>query len=314
VIGTVIVALLCAAPLAACRDHSVTGKAAQAAMGGYAEGYNKLLEQVNPILDRYRSSFPGGPSEEMLDGKPGRKPHLMTATSMASRAIDEAKKAFQQASDAAPPTMSGAASAADETIGAAERVLALYSEAEHYYDAENYKEDKLARGKKLHADFVAAAARYRAGIHKLAAALDSIEDAQATAQLEKYEADKSFGYWLRKYTMEAKRFVNAVQAADTLEQLGGLAAAYKPLDELHAELGKFATSHGATGNTPFSSYVSFADRLEAESRKLLRAIKDATPDKGEPVGEAGSAVVQAYNNLVSTANSLYELEDAGGLK
>lgn len=34
----------------------------------------------------------------------------------------------------------------------------------------------------------------------------------------------------------------------------------------------------------------------------------------EPVGEAISAVVQEYNNLVSTANSLYELEDAGALK
>lgn len=68
------------------------------------------------------------------------------------------------------------------------------------------------------------------------------------------------------------------------------------------------------GPAPTFSQRRATDGFEAASRKLLRAIKDATPEQLEPVGDAIRALINAYNNLVSVSNTLYSLEQAGGLK
>ncbi len=303
---SIIIAFVFALVAGACKkDNSTTGEPAQEAMGLYAKGFNALIGDPKQMITEYFDAIPeAGPD-------PASKPHLFPRQNFGASKIKEAREAFAKAKDAAPPALANLAPAATDAIAAIDKVSTIFTEAQKYYDAENYKDDKLARGRELHAQMLAAARQFQTAIDKLEDGLTVIEDQQAVAELAKH-ADKGYGYWFRFYNIEAKKFLGAVERASTAEQRAALATAFQPMATANDELAKFVASKGPGINGSFNAYVTQAGSFHATAVKLLRLVKEPTPDE-QAIGREMETLVSNYNNLVSMANSLYQVEGANAL-
>ena len=292
---------------AACKkDNSTTGAPAQEAMGLYAKGFNDLIADPKQMISEYFDNIPEGGPEA------GSKPHLFPRGGFAASKIKEARESFAAAKKAAPPSLANLAAPADKAIAAIDKVSATFNEAQKYYDAENYKDDKFARGKQLHADMIASSREFQSAIHELENGLSVIEDEQATKEISKYAGSKSYSYWFRFYNMEAKKFLNAVEGASTPEQRAALATAFQPMVTANDEMTKFVASKGPSVNSTFSSYAGTAGSFHATAVKLLRLVKEPKPDE-EAIGRETDTLVQNYNSLVGMANTLYQVEDVNAL-
>lgn len=296
-----------AAVTAGCKkDNSTTGAPAQQAMGLYAKGFNTLIKDPKAMIKEYFDAIPeAGPD-------PKSKPRLFPRQSFAARGIKEAREAFAQAKASAPPAMAALGTAADQAITAIDAVAQTFGEAQKYYEAENYKDDQFARGKQLHAKMLAASKAFHTAVATLETGLSSIEDEQARTELAKYEADKGYSYWFRFYNIEAKKFLAAVEAAETPEQLGKLEAAFQPLSAASDALAKFVAGKGAQLNASFGAYHHQATSFDASATKVVRMARDPKRDD-QALGREMDLLISSYNNLISTGNSLYDLEAAKAL-
>lgn len=290
--------------LFACKkDQSTTGDAAQESMGLYAKGFNLLIDSPMDMVKEYQDKIPAeGPKEE-------DKPRLFPRQNFAASKITEAKTAFEAAKKAAPKTLESFAPIADKAIASAEKALRIFTDAHKYYDAEDYKDDKFAKGKELHTQMMGAIGEFRGAITELQAGLSRVEDEQASAELKKYK-DDSYSYWFRFFNQQAKKFIDAMQAAQTPEQLAKLEEAFGPTDAAYAGLEKFTSSKNPPQVT-FKAYFDAAGRYHSTAKKILRAAKD---NKLDEVGREAETLISNYNSLVSMANSMYQLEGNDLLK
>jgi Protein of unknown function (DUF3829) len=286
--------------LGACKkNQSSTGEPAQEAMSHYAKGFNALLKQPNEMVEEYFENIPQeGPAA-------GSKPRLFARQGMASNAIKEAKDAFKAAKASAPASLALLAPAADKAIAAVDKVHATYSAAQKYYDAKDYEDDQLAKGKELHQQMVAHSKELAAALHDLQEGLSRVEDQQSRAELEKLDR-KEYGYWFRYFNQQAKSFVNKVEVspASSDEAFPSLDQA---LTEMTAMLGQKPDP-----NTTFKAYVGAAERFHSTAKKLVRAAKDSAGGKDAKalasIQQESRTLIDNYNALVSMAGSLYELE------
>ena len=292
--------LICAIAICAVackKDQSATGDAAKQAMGLYAKGFNLILKDPRDLVDTYFRTIPeAGPTVEA-------KPRLFPSQSMASRSIKDAHAAFDEAKKSAPSSLAELAPEADRAIAAVDKVFATYDDAQKYYESEGYKDDKLAKGKKLHADMLAAAKELDDAIGKLEDGLSKIEDAQAADEVKDRAGTKDYGYWFRNYNLEAKKLL--VAARDP-KKVGD---AFKAFEAVQTSFTEFVKSKGTDLNSSFQPFARDADSFFNAATKLHRDARD-----GADLREARQSLVSAYNSLISMANSLYQVESAGALK
>jgi len=284
--------------LAGChKDQSATGDAAKQAMGGYAKGFNLLLKDPHDLVKSYFQTI----SEE--GPAAGAKPHLFPSQSSAARAVKDAREAFAAAGAGAPAALAQLAPASEHAVAAADRAIAVFTEAQKYYEAENYKDDQLAKGKQLHTQMLAARKELSAAMSAFEDGLSGIEDAQAASELEDYAGDKGYSYWFRYYNIAAKKFVATVDDATKRD------AAYQAISAAHTALAAFAASKGELA-VGFGPYMASADTFLAACTKLTRADKGVAAE----TGDAGQGVISAYNGLINSGNFLYQLESTHSLK
>jgi hypothetical protein len=267
-------------------------------MGLYAKGFNVLLKDLQDMVTGYFHSIPdSGPTLEA-------KPHLFSSQSFAVSAVKEAREAFTAAKEEAPAALASLGPASDRVIAASDQAIAVFAAAAKYYEAENYKDDQLAKGKQLHAAMLAARKELSAAMGALEDGLSGIEDAQATADIKDHEGDKSYGYWFRFYTFAAKQFLGASRDAGKLE------GAYQAIGAAREGLAAFAATKGSELAPGFAPYVASADSFYAACTKLVRQAKGVHAE----TGDAGQGLIAAYNVLIRSGNFLYELESTSSLK
>lgn len=300
----VAVSLIGAAPMAACKkDQSTTGEVAQASQAGFAEGYNKLIDGPKDLLKDYFRNVDEatGPTEKYRG---------MGGAFTVERDITDAKKAFAEAKAAAPASMKDMPPLADAALAGAEKVWAVYSEIAKYNEAENFKDDKFEKGKKLHADMIAARDAFNVAIDKFESALDAIENVQSEAELKK-QAKDSMGYWFRFANMEAKKFVGAITKP---EDVAGVKAAVKASFPAWDQVAKDLAAFGAKAtNSIFKSYVDSVERFAATATKLNRNVDDPKTE-ADDVSSAIDSIISDYNTLVTMHNTLTEAQANGVLK
>lgn len=288
------------------KDNSTTGEPAREAMGLYAKGFNALIADPKGMITEYFDKLPDGPL-------PDSKPRLFPKQNFGSSKISEARDAFVAAKKAAPASLAKLAGPADRALVAIDKVAVTFTAAHKYYDAENYKDDGFAKGKELHAQMVESAKQFQTALHELEDGLSVIEDQQATNELKKYADERGYSYWFRAYNIEAKKFLTAVERAESAEQRAALATTFAPVQKADEELAAFVEAKGTKLNASFKAYVGAVGRFNASAVKLLRLVKEAKPDEAA-IGREFDALVGGYNSLVTMANSLYQLEDADALK
>jgi Protein of unknown function (DUF3829) len=221
------------------------------------------------------------------------------------------KKNVEQANAVEPrlPELEAAAAAYAAAVVALEPLL---KEADDYYQQQNYKDDRMAKGRALHPRLVAAWDAFAAADQKLRAGLEVLQDKQAVERLAEIESaeGRKERYHIEALMMRAKRVMRTESAAPPdlaqfTEAIGDYEAIVKATEEYAA-----ANKDSKIG----SSFVGAAKAFLTTAKQLMRRVRDKVPyssgDKmmldagsGWMVEGSPARLTRDYNQLVDRYNS-----------
>ena len=271
---------------------------------------NRLSERSYSSRARYLSwSKPSGPTgrERIIYG-------LYTIYDTA-----DCRKNVEKAAEMAPKNeeleKAGAAFAA--AVGALEPML---KEADDYYSQQNYKDDKMAKGKAMHPKLMAAWAAFATADKDLRGVVQKLNDvsqAEEMAEVEQREGRKA--RWHIMDTMLKAKALNRIEGGDprnmdlakVQEAIGVYEASVKALETYAEEHKGGALNPDSIG----SIYVSAAKSYLTSAKGLMRRVRDKVPySSGERMmlSQQGAGwmiegspprLMRDYNELVNRFNS-----------
>jgi hypothetical protein len=223
------------------------------------------------------------------------------------RGIEEANKTEPR--DAA---LEKAGSAFGEALFA---LVDAVRQADNYYEAGDYKDDKMAKGKALHPKLMAAYDRFAAADAELRPVIEKINDRIQLENLEAIEKQegRKTGYFVLSVMIRAKAVLRAERAgpADRFD----VAQAVQALEALDTSIQDLETYGLAHPNEKAGSiFVSAARSFLKSGKELMRRVRDKVPySSGEKMllGGQGSWMVEGspgaltynYNQLIDRFNS-----------
>lgn len=223
----------------------------------------------------------------------------------------DCRKKVEKANALAPhePEFEALASAYVEAVTALEPLL---KEADDYYSQENYKDDRMAKGKALHPRLIAAWDTFAKADKKLRIDLDVLQDRDAARRLVEIERTEGIKdrYHIEAVMISAKRLLRATEASPTnlaaiTETLSGYEAIVKATEDYAA-----ANKGAKIG----SSFINDAKSFLTTGKQLMRRIRDKTPySQGEKMilntGSGGwmiegspARLTRDYNQLIGSYN------------
>lgn len=293
----VVVGVLSSVLMVSCGGCSKSGsddlsKKESNAYSSYVDGYNKLLEDPQKMVEDYQSNFPEeGPQE-------GSDYELRGAHTNAVDELKFVREAFAEGRKSISSEMGEMASAADSSIALMSRIYDLYDSAQVYYAGQDYRDDGYAKGKMLHAQMVTAVDGYRKHLDIFGERLSSYENTISLKEIKQYEGKKGNRYWYRFYNFQAKQLVQAAESPEKYLQ------AFEQYDSAYTGLKAFVASEGDKIHVAYSSYVGVVENFHGYAKKVRRSMQN-----NEPVDENDADLLNSsYNSLVGISNSFGELE------
>jgi hypothetical protein len=205
--------------------------------------------------------------------------------------------------------LEAAASAYVEAVVALEPLL---KEANDYYDQQNYKDDKMAKGKSLHPRLVAAWNAFASADAKLRTGIDVLQDKRAVERLAEIESTegRKGRYHVEALMIRAKRVMRTETAATpNIAQITEAVADYESIVKATDEYA------GANKDSKIgSSFVGTAKSYLTTAKQLMRRVRDKVPyssgDKMMLNSGGGAWMVEGsparltrdYNQLVESYN------------
>ncbi|UGV25725.1 DUF3829 domain-containing protein [Rhodopseudomonas boonkerdii] len=224
---------------------------------------------------------------------------------------DDCKKNVESA-NALEPRDAALEAAASAYVSAVTTLGPLLKEADDYYTQENYKDDKMAKGKALHPKLVAAWDAFSAADKNLRAGVDAINDKRKLEQLKQIEAEegKKTRYYVEAVMIDAKRVLR-LQDTDKPD----INEITKAVSDYEATVKGFEDANAADGGKVSSMFGSNAKSVLVTSKQLMRRIRDKVPyTSGQKMMmQPGSAwmvegsparLLRDYNQLVDSYNSI----------
>ena len=200
-----------------------------------------------------------------------------------------------------------AAFAYAEAVGKLEPLL---KEADDYYSQENYKDDRMAKGKALHPRLVAAWDAFASADQKLRSGVEAINDKRALEKLAAIEKDegRKARYHVEALMIQAKRVARA-QDTDKPD----LAAITQALNEYESTVKGAEEFSGNGAGRIGSMFIGNAKSFLVTAKQLMRRIRDHVPyssgDKmmlnagsGWMVEGSPQRLLRDYNQLVDAYN------------
>jgi hypothetical protein len=187
----------------------------------------------------------------------------------------------------------------------------LLKEADDYYSQENYKDDKMAKGRAMHSTLVAAWEAFANADQRLRVGIDELQDAMAGQRIAEIERTEGLNdrYHIEAVMLSAKRLMRAQSASQP-----DLAAMSKALEDYEAIL-KATETHAAVnkGGKISSGFISTAKSYLTTAKQLMRRVRDKVPysqgDKmmldaggGWMVEGSPARLTRDYNQLVESYN------------
>ncbi len=204
--------------------------------------------------------------------------------------------------------LEAAASAYPDTVSKLEPLL---KEADDYYTQQDYKDDRMAKGKALHPRLVVAWNDFAAADKNLRAGVEAINDKRALTKLAEIEKNegKSARYHVEALMIQAKRVMRAEDTAKP--EIGEITAALKDYETIVKESEQFSGSGG--GAKIGSMFVNTAKSFLTTAKHLMRRIRDKQPyssgDRmmlnsggGWMVEGSPPRLLRDYNQLVDAYN------------
>jgi len=291
-------ALALAMPSAGAAEASSTGVEK---INAYVGCINRLSERAYDSRNRYFSwAKKSGPTG---------KERIIYGTYTIYDTSDCRKKV--EAAAALEPRDAELEAAASAYADAVSKLEPLLKEADDYYTQENYKDDRMAKGKALHPQLVAAWDTFANADKKLRAGIEAINDKRAEARLAEIESKegRKVNYHVAALMIHAKRLLRAETAdkpdiATITQALADYEASVKAIEEASGKDGDIKLGSFFTGNA--KSYLTTA-------KQLMRRIRDKTPySSGDRMmmGGGGGWMVEGspprllrdYNQLIDSYN------------
>jgi hypothetical protein len=197
---------------------------------------------------------------------------------------------------------------------AVSKLAPLLKEADDYYTQENYKDDKMAKGKALHPLLVAAWDEFEAADRTLRSGVEGINDRRALeklAQIEQSEG-KQARYYVEALMIQAKRVLRAEESAKP--DVAEITAAVNELESTIKNAEEFS---GSGSNAKIGSmFVSNAKSFLTTAKQLMRRIRDKVPySSGDKMilnsGGGGWMVEGSPPRLMRDYNQLIEAYNRG---
>src|SRR5262249_7812665 len=144
----------------------------------------------------------------------------------------------------------------------------LLKEADDYYSQEDYKDDKMAKGKALHPRLVAAWDAFANADKELRGAVEAINDKRAAERLA--EIDRSEGrkarYHVEALMINAKRVLRTQNTAQP-----DISAITQALNDYENSVKSIEQASGADGDARIGSmFVSSAKSYLTTAKQLMR--------------------------------------------
>jgi hypothetical protein len=295
-IGAAVLAPL-AADNAAAEAPSATEK-----LNAYIGCINRLSARAYDSRSRYFSwASRNGPTgnERIIYGT-----YTIYDTSDCRKNVDKANAL--EPHDAA---LEAAATAYAEAVAKLEPLL---KEADDYYTREDYKDDRMAKGKALHPRLVAAWDAFASADQNLRGNVEAINDRRAIEKLAAIERDegRKAHYYVEALMIRAKRVLRAEDAnKPDLAAIAQVLAEYEDTVKA-AEQASGADGGGKIGSIFLSNAKSYLDT----AKQLMRRMRDNVPySSGDKMmlGNAGSGwmvegspprLLRDYNQLIDAYN------------
>jgi hypothetical protein len=204
--------------------------------------------------------------------------------------------------------LEAAASAYAEAVS---RLEPLLKEANDYYSQEDYKDDRMAKGKALHPQLVAAWDAFALADERLRGGVEIINEKRATerlAEIERNEGRKA-RYHVEALMIHAKRVLSAADAAQP-----DAAAISKALNEYESLVKASEQLAAGDGDAKIGSlFISSAKSYLTSAKQLMRRIRDNVPystgdrmmlnaNSGWMVEGSPQRLMRDYNQLVEAYN------------
>ena len=296
ILATALLAPLAAGPAAAQTPPGVEK------MNAYVGCINRLSERSYQSRSRYFSwAAKSGPTgkERIIYGT-----YTIYDTSGCVKNVDTA--------NGLEPHDAALEAAATAYAKAVARLEPLLKEADDYYTQENYKDDKMAKGKALHPMLVAAWDAFESADKSLRSNVEAINDRRAVeklAEIEKSEG-KTARYQVEALMIQAKRVLRA--ADKDKPDVAEITTAINAYEETVKAAEPFMGS-GLDAKIG-SMFVSNAKSLLTTAKQLMRRIRDHVPySTGDKMmlSNAGSGwmvegspprLMRDYNQLIEAYN------------
>ncbi len=203
--------------------------------------------------------------------------------------------------------LEAAASAYAEAVSA---LAPLLKEADDYYTQENYKDDKMAKGKALHPRLVAAWDAFANADAKLRDNVEAINDRRAAERLAEIERSegRQARYHVEAMMIQAKRLMRA--EGKEQPDLATITQALNDYEAVVKAAEPFAGGDGKIG----SMFMSNAKSFLTTAKQLMRRIRDKVPyssgdrmmlnnqGAGWMVEGSPPRLLRDYNQLVDAYN------------
>jgi hypothetical protein len=207
--------------------------------------------------------------------------------------------------------LEAAASAYAEAVAKLEPLL---EEADSYYSQQDYKDDRMSKGKSLHPRLMAAWDAFASADQKLRGGVDAINDRRAAerlAEIERSEGRKA-RYHVEALMIQAKR---VLRAQDTTKP--DLAAITQALNEYESTVRAVGQLSSAEGDAKVdSTFIGNAKSFLTTAKQLMRRIRDKVPystgDKMMLSSGGGWMVEGSPPRLTRDYNQLVESYNRGG--
>lgn len=215
------------------------------------------------------------------------------------------------AANAMEPHDAALEAAATAYVAAVSALEPLLKEADDYYSREDYKDDRMAKGKALHPRLVAAWDAFASADQTLRDGIEAINDRRALeklAAIEQSEGRKT-RYYIEALMIQAKRVLRAVGIKKP-----DLAAITQAVSAYEDSVKGADEASGAGGGPKIGSFfMNEAKSYLVTAKQLMRRIRDHVPyssgDKmmlnagsGWMVEGSPQRLVRDYNQLVDAYN------------
>jgi hypothetical protein len=205
-------------------------------------------------------------------------------------------------------TLEAAASAYADAV---EKLEPLLQEADDYYSQQDYKDDKMAKGRALHPRLIAAWEAFASADKALRGGVEAINDRRAVeklAEIERSEGRKA-RYHVEALMIQAKRVLRAQNA-----EKPDLAEITQAVSDYESAVKLTEQAAGADDGAKIGSmFVGNAKSFLTTAKQLMRRIRDKVPySQGDRMMLSGGGgwmvegspprLMRDYNQLVDAYN------------